>query len=286
MSKVDTDYSNTIFYKILCKDPDVKEIYVGLTTNFVQRRHSHKQSCKNEKATNHNCKLYKTIRDIGGWDNWQMEIIGFHNCNNSYEAHKKEQEYFETLGATLNSIEPLAKHKINESSTKIIKEKDKLFCEKCNVYFSHWKTHEMHNNSKKHNKIIEIKNENKMEQNKMPKNAEKICKICEFKCCKKSDWVRHVNTTKHISRLNGNEKETTGNILNSEYNCNCGKKFSTNSGLWKHKNKGCSTKNANDELKKSEPIIEINNLIIELIKSNNELQKQNNDFIKLNFRNC
>ena len=52
MPKVEIDYSNTIFYKIFCKDTTIKELYVGLTTNFVQRRHAHKQSCKNEKAQN------------------------------------------------------------------------------------------------------------------------------------------------------------------------------------------------------------------------------------------
>ena len=41
-----------------------------------------------------------------------MEIIGFHNCKDSYEAHKKEQEYFEILHATLNSIEPMPKPKL------------------------------------------------------------------------------------------------------------------------------------------------------------------------------
>ena len=108
MPKVEIDYSNTIFYKIFCKDINIKELYVGLTTNFVQRKHGHKQSCKNEKAPNHNCKLYNAIRNAGGWENWQMEIIAFHNCKDSYEAHKKEQEYFESLNATLNSVEPLS----------------------------------------------------------------------------------------------------------------------------------------------------------------------------------
>lgn len=46
MPKVEIDYSNTIFYKIFCKDTTIKDLYVGLTTNFVQRKHAHKQSCK------------------------------------------------------------------------------------------------------------------------------------------------------------------------------------------------------------------------------------------------
>ena len=47
MPKVEIDYSNTIIYKISCKDIAIKEVYVGHTTNFVQRKHTHKQSCIN-----------------------------------------------------------------------------------------------------------------------------------------------------------------------------------------------------------------------------------------------
>ena len=111
MPKVDIDYSNTIFYKIYCKDASIDDLYIGHTTNFVQRKYAHKQGCKNNKSSNYNCKLYKTIRDNMGWDNWMMEIIAFHNCDDLYAAKKLEQSYFEDYKATLNSIEPLPKPK-------------------------------------------------------------------------------------------------------------------------------------------------------------------------------
>jgi hypothetical protein len=47
MPKKKMDYSNTIIYKIFCKDPIIKEIYIGHTTNFVTRKSEHKTSCKN-----------------------------------------------------------------------------------------------------------------------------------------------------------------------------------------------------------------------------------------------
>ena len=131
-----------------------------------------------------------------------------------------------------------------------------------------------------------------MELNKMQKNAELCCIICNFKCSKKSNLLIHYKTKKHIYRNNGNEKENAEIKKINEYICNCGKTFLTNSGLWKHKNNGCYVKITNNELKKHEPIepiiktnkddLHINNLIFELIKTNNELQKQNNDFIKEN----
>ena len=43
MPKVDIDYSNTLFYKIYCIDPSINDMYIGHTTNFVQRKHAHKQ---------------------------------------------------------------------------------------------------------------------------------------------------------------------------------------------------------------------------------------------------
>lgn len=77
MPKIDIDYSNTIIYKITCKSPDVNEVYVGHTTNFVQRKYAHKQACINTKTSNYNCKLYQVIRNNNGWDNWNMEIVNF-----------------------------------------------------------------------------------------------------------------------------------------------------------------------------------------------------------------
>ena len=112
MPKTEIDYSTTIIYKITCKDILCQDVYIGHTTNFVQRKHSHKQGCVNEKSNNYNCKLYKIIRENGGWNNWKMEIINWYNCKNSYEARKKEQEYFELFNATLNSVEPMAKPKL------------------------------------------------------------------------------------------------------------------------------------------------------------------------------
>ena len=50
MPKVEIDYSNTIFYKIFCKNPEIIDLYVGHTTNFVQRKHGHKQNCINTRG--------------------------------------------------------------------------------------------------------------------------------------------------------------------------------------------------------------------------------------------
>ena len=85
------DYSNTIIYKITCKDTSVKDLYVGHTTNFVQRKRAHKQSCINPKTINHNCKLYSIIRENGGWTNWIMEIVHFLTVMTSMKREQKSR---------------------------------------------------------------------------------------------------------------------------------------------------------------------------------------------------
>ena len=256
MPKTEIDYSNTIFYKIYCKDTNIKDLYVGLTTNFVQRKHTHKQSCNNEKAMNHNCKLYKVIRSAGGWDNWQMEIIAFHNCKDSHEAHKKEQEYFETLGATLNSIEPLPKPKPTDKIIKIVKEKTIMYCEPCNIHFSCRKAQETHNNTNKHHKMsstIPIKfycdkcdykcssegDFNKHLQSKKHNTTESshknykkyICEKCNYNTVRNSQYCRHLATAKHIRLTDAN-----GKVQNSSSHiCLCGNEYKHVSSLCKHK---------------------------------------------------
>ena len=158
MPKDEIDYSNTIFYKIYCKTDDVKDIYVGHTTNFVQRKYMHKAACNRDKCRNHNLKVYQFIREHGGWNNWKMDIVGFHECNDHYEARKVEQTYFETLQATLNSIEPLPKPK-----PKIIKEKivqnyplisKRYVCNNCCYSCNKLSEWSKHLSTKKHNTII------------------------------------------------------------------------------------------------------------------------------------
>ena len=167
MPKTEIDYSNTIIYKITCNDPTVTDVYVGHTTNFVQRKHAHKQSCQNAKAANHTCKVYEVMRANGGWTNWKMEIINFFECKDHYEARKKEQEYFVLLKATLNSIEPMPKPKV---------------------------------------KVVKEAKEAKEAKEKVGKPI-LYCTTCKISCSKQNDWDRHIVTHKHLKNSNENTSD-------------------------------------------------------------------------------
>jgi hypothetical protein len=117
MPKIPSDYSETIIYKLCCKDTTINQIYVGHTTNIHKRKHNHKSNCCNSNLKNYNLFVYNFIRENGGWDNWTMIQIEAYNCSNKREAAMRERYWIETLNAKLNCNMPIA--------TKEEKEKQK-----------------------------------------------------------------------------------------------------------------------------------------------------------------
>ena len=294
MPKLEIDYSNTIIYKITCIEPTITDVYVGHTTNFVQRKYAHKQSCTNQNTANYKCKLYEVIRNNGGWENWKMEIINFYNCHDHYEARKKEQEYFISLKATLNSIEPLPKPKPKpepKESLNIVLEKEVFYCDKCNINCNSLKLLEIHNETKKHKKPAST-----LESSKSSKKF--YCESCDYNTCRKSQYERHISTAKHIQETNGNKlvHEKVQIVPTEKYKCECGKKYIHHSGIWKHKQKckwipEVECINAKQEVI-APPITDASNnvisceLVIELLKQNNEfrelLKDQNKQMMEQN----
>jgi hypothetical protein len=239
MPKTVIDYSNTIIYKITCKDESIKDLYVGHTTNFVQRKHLHKQGCVNEKATSYPCKLYKKIRECGGWDNWTMEIINFFNCKDHYEARIKEQEYFILLNANLNSIEPLPKPKVNIENKNMLQSSNLI-------------------NDSSNNQIIS-------------NNASRFeCLVCQFKCNKKNCWDRHIVTSKHKNITILNEKMLSKS--KPSYICSsCNKTYNARNSLWYHM-KNCTEKKIVNHDNKDD-------LIQYLMKENSEMKQMVHDVV-------
>ena len=101
------------------------------------------------------------------------------------------------------------------------------------------------------------------------------CENCNFKCCKQSDYNRHILTAKHINRTNrtpNTQKNAT------EYVCNCGKVYKARNSLWYHKQR-CNHINRTHitDVSPPEPMpvtpqIDAS-LIVELLKENKELRE-------------
>ena len=99
------------------------------------------------------------------------------------------------------------------------------------------------------------------------------CEKCDFICCKKSEYERHLLTPKH-------KMDDAGLHENAEfeYTCNCGKKYKYRQGLWKHKKK-CFVNNTSQIIMEKEkqevkPDMQLlTGLVMEMMKSNQELQK-------------
>jgi len=105
-----------------------------------------------------------------------------------------------------------------------------------------------------------------------------ICSDCNFKCSYVCDWNRHISTRKHFINKSGDlTKNDTKLICYNKkliFECECGKSYLTNSGLWKHK-KICTFINSNYSNKPIEEIdIKITHqMFYDLLKQNIELQK-------------
>jgi predicted Mrr-cat superfamily restriction endonuclease len=89
-------------YKIICKDENVLDFYVGSTTSVRHRKYQHKSNCNNENKS-YNFKIYQSIRENGGWENWDLKVIEeISNCS-KVQAHIREEQLRVELQATLNS---------------------------------------------------------------------------------------------------------------------------------------------------------------------------------------
>ena len=86
----------TYFYKIVSKDPNIKDCYVGRTTNFKKRKAVHKS------RSNTNTPLYKFISENGGWDCFELLVFDVSGCDSVSKLQRLEKQYIEDYKANLN----------------------------------------------------------------------------------------------------------------------------------------------------------------------------------------
>jgi len=89
-------------------------------------------------------------------------------------------------------------------------------------------------------------------------------KNCDYKCSKKYDFDRHCQTKKRVLSHSGNDLEILETFLpqksakSANYVCDCGKKYATNSGLWKHLKICNKNNNNNNNYNINETTVKIN----------------------------
>jgi hypothetical protein len=100
------NYEEGNVYKLCCRDTSVKDEYIGSTCNFTQRKYRHKSATYNKNGFEFNKKVYKFIRENGGWNNWDMVLLEEVCCENKKQLNQKEREWIEKLKPTLNCCIP------------------------------------------------------------------------------------------------------------------------------------------------------------------------------------
>jgi len=194
MPKKEIDYSKTIIYKIVCNDLNVKDIYVGHTTDFTKRKARHKYDCINHNSTKRNLKVYESIRENGNWENWSMIEIEKYYCNDCNEARSRERYWYELLNAKLNTICPtLNVEKRMENQKERCKEYYELNKDKLREHQKEY--HELNKEA------ILAQCKSYRDANKEHINRKCICDICgrEHFCRSKS---QHIKSQFHLKALN------------------------------------------------------------------------------------
>jgi hypothetical protein len=84
-------------------NPDCDYVYVGSTRDFTTRKSKHKSDCNNVNSKAYNYKVYKTIREHDGFENWFMVVLEIMPDVTKLEAEMQEDTYRLDLNATMNS---------------------------------------------------------------------------------------------------------------------------------------------------------------------------------------
>jgi hypothetical protein len=192
-----TTPKNYIFYKIYCHDNDY--IYVGSTCNFNNRKRQHKQNTNLDNKKN-NFKVYKTIRENGGWENWKMIQIGTREQITKRQAEQIEEEYILQLKAELNDKRAYRTEQVKKEQNAISNkkyresEKGKATQEKRKDYFTQYNNSE-ETKERKHEWYLANK------ERTLSKQAERYVCSCgkEVTIGKKA---RHEKTQFHIDNCN------------------------------------------------------------------------------------
>ena len=112
------------------------------------------------------------------------------------------------------------------------------------------------------------------------------CEKCDYRCCSKKDFSKHLDTRKHLSTNNTNP---TSHKIQKMYTCKtCNNEYKHQSSLCKH-SKNCQPKPEHQpKLTQQQSVSDITaltNLMMEFIKNSTDVQKQVIELCKTGIKN-
>ena len=181
------DYDYAFIYQITCRDVQIKEKYIGITTNIRRRRCAHKTVCNNIKDKGYNTYVYKFIRANGGWDNWRLDHVTDVKYPKGRNDIKKkiEADYIKRLNGELNIATPGRTNKQYYDDNK-------------EYYKEYYKQYSKDNKEKLKQYQKQYREDNKDQI--LLKRKQKITCICGS-TVSKQHIKRHERTKKHIQYI-------------------------------------------------------------------------------------
>ena len=187
---MENDYKNSVIYRIYCRDENIKDCYIGSSKCFEDRFYTHKSMCNTKHNKHHNLYLYQFIRENGGWDNFDREILEYYPCKDEEELKLKEQEYISRFKPTLNTNNAYTSEEVKIEQKK---KRDKKYRESEKGKETERKrTEKLMNDPERYQKKLK----NKSEWGKKPK----YCEICN-KSVTNDGWSHHKKTKLHLENL-------------------------------------------------------------------------------------
>ena len=217
MPKKEMDYSKCVIYKIQHKDNN-DLLYVGHTTNFIKRKNQNKTGSLSN-GVKYNYKLYQTIRENGGWDDFNMIVVKEFPCENKQQATTEEDRIMREMKATMNTLRAFLTdderkeilHQYQNDNKELIKERKIKYCQNNKEKIQEYKQ-QYRQKTKEHieeygrqyyeknkEKIREYKNKNKEHIQQLQK------RICLCECGKEYTHQNkrcHIKTKFHMNFLN------------------------------------------------------------------------------------
>jgi hypothetical protein len=104
MTTTTTDYSQSCVYGFMKEE---KMYYVGSTYDLSNRYSGHKSHCNNENSHKYNYRIYKFMRENGGFDSFEIvKIRDCPECKTKKELKIYERKYYDHYNPELNHYKP------------------------------------------------------------------------------------------------------------------------------------------------------------------------------------